>query len=299
MDVSSMVSGSDPLTHIFTGIAIVILLYIAMGTAEYMYKSFMAMWRDRVELFPNTYVSGNKMFTALQNPYNPDAKTVNFSENQRSGIEFSYSMFIKIESQTFHKNEKKLYHILHKGYSQMYPLMGPGIFCWGDRNCLRIYMNCYDTWDNWTDIDNIPVDRWFHLVVECRGNTLYIYLNGNLKQKIKLAGDTPPYQNYGDVYAFSTRKMTLYKNQTDSLARDPDFVDTGVDSVTPQTSLSFDGPIKGMISRVYYFSYGLSYSEIQALMKEGPSGKISIGALDTTMSSYLADTWWSTDGTRM
>ena len=93
--------------------------------------------------------------------------------------------------------------------------------------------------------------------------------------------------------------MTLYKNQTDSLARDPDFVDTGVDSVTPQTSLSFDGPIKGMISRVYYFSYGLSYSEIQALMKEGPSGKISIGALDTSMSSYLADTWWSTDGTRM
>jgi len=293
-----MVSGSDPLTHIFTGIAIVILLYIAMGTAEYIYKSFMAMWKDRVVLFPDTYVSGNKMYTALQNPYNPDARTVNFSENQRSGIEFSYSMFIKIESHTFQKNEKKLYHILHKGYNQMFPLMGPGIFCWGDRNCLRIYMNCYDTWDNSTDIENIPVDRWFHLVVQCRGNTLYIYLNGNLKQKVRLAGDTPPYQNYGDVYAFSTRKMTLYKNQTDSLARNAEFIDT-LENVNPQTSLSFDGPIKGMISRVYYFSYALSYSEIQTLLKEGPSSKITVDSIDTNMSAYLADTWWSTDGTRM
>jgi hypothetical protein len=298
MDVSSAVSGSDPLSQIFTGIAMVTLLYIGIGTSEAMYKSFVSMWKDRVELFPNTYIAGNKMFTAIQNPHNKEARTVYFSENQRSGIEFSYSMFIKIESQTFQKGEKKLYHILHKGYSQMYPLMGPGIFCWGDRNCLRVYMNCYDTWDNWTDIDNIPVDRWFHLTVQCKGNTMYIYLNGNLKHKVKLAGETPPYQNYGDIYAFSTRKITLYKNQTDSLSRDPEFVDRG-DGLPVATSLTFDGPIRGMISRVYYFSYAVTYSEIQALMKEGPSSKVDTTSIETSMSSYLADTWWSRDGTQM
>lgn len=298
MDVSSAVSGSDPLSQIFTGIAMVTLMYIGMGTSEAMYKSFISMWKDRVAVFPDTYISGNKMFTAIQNPHSKEARTVYASENQRSGVEFSYSMFIKIESQTFQKNEKKLYHILHKGYNQMFPLMGPGIFCWGDRNCLRVYMNCYETWSNWTDIDNIPVDRWFHLTVQCKGNTMFIYLNGNLKQKVKLAGETPPYQNYGDIYAFSTRKMTLYKNQTDSLSKDPDFIDKG-DGLPVETSISFDGPIKGMISRVYYFSYAITYSEIQALIKEGPTNKIETTSIDTTMSSYLADTWWSRDGTRM
>lgn len=298
MDASSMMSGSDPLTQILTGIAVVILIYMSLGIGEYTYKSFMAIWKDRVELFPDTYASGSKMYTAIQNPLNPKAKTVYFSENQRSGVEFSYSMFVNINSDTFAKGEKKLYHIMHKGYSQVYPLLGPGIFCWGHKNTLRVYMNCYDTWTNWTDIDNIPVDRWFHLIVSCKGNTLYVYLNGNLKQKVKLSGDTPAYQNYGNIYLFNTRKIILNKSTTDSLLRDRDFVDKA-DGQAAETSLSFDGAMKGLVSRVYYFSYALTYSEIQALMKEGPSSKMADTGFAMMNSPYLADTWWTRDGTHM
>jgi len=277
-------TGTDIVTQLLTGVAAVILLYIAMAMAEYLYKSFMHMWRDRVELFPDTYVSGAKMFTAVQNPNNPKSKLASLSDNQRSGVEFSYSMFINLDSATFSSGEAKLHHIMHKGYSQFYPLMGPGVFCWGNKNCLRIYMNSYKTWNEYTEIDNIPVDNWFHLTISCKGTTIYIYINGNLKQKMKMSDGTPPYQNYGDVYLFSGRKKTIEK--------------TNVLSLLNEESLRFDGAAKGMASRVFYFSYAVTYSEIQSLMNMGPSSKVN-GANASVMTPYLSDTWWTTNGTQL
>jgi hypothetical protein len=278
-------TGTDSLSQILSGVVYVLALYLAMSITEFLYNSFMAMFKDRVELFPNTYISGAKMFTALQNPYNPMAKTIYFSDNQRSGVEFSYAMFINIKSDTFSKGEHKLYHILHKGYGQVYPLLGPGIFCWGDSNKLRVYMNCYDTWDNYSDIENIPVDKWFHLTITCKGNTLYVYINGNLKKKMALSNNTPPYQNYGNVYAFSPRRISLSKTITTSLENDNEF-----HGVQASTTLDFDGAMKGMISRVFYFSYALTYTEIQYLMNMGPSTVMD--GPDMSISPYLSDTWW-------
>lgn len=279
-------TGTSTISQILTGIAIVVLLYLSLATVEFVYKSFTSMWTNRVELFPNTYASGSKMFTAIQNPSNPSALTVNVSNNQRSGVEFSYAMFVYINSDTFSSGEEKLYHILHKGYSQNYPLLGPGIFCWGNKNALRVFMNCYDTWDNYSDIENIPVDKWFHLVVSCKGNTLYVYINGNLKQKVALSGNTPPYQNYGNVYLFSSRKVSLSKSVTTSLEQDSYFKGMGVNS-----SLQFDGSAKGMVSRVTYFSYALTYTEIQALMNMNPSTVMA--SSDMSLTPYLSDTWWA------
>ena len=273
-------TGTDIVTQLLTGIAAVLLLYIAMLMAEYLYKSFVHLWKERVELFPDTYVSGSKMYTAIQNPGSPKAKTVLLSDNQRSGVEFSYSMFINIDSATFSSGNSKVLHILHKGYSKMYPLLGPGIFCRGDINTIRIYMNSYKTWNNFVEINNIPVDNWFHLTVSCKGNTVYIYVNGNLKQKLKMNDNTPPYQNYGDIYLFSGRRNEVKQAYTPSLNQGEN------------TSIVFDGAAKGMVSRVYYYNYALSYSEIQTLMNMGPSPKI-VGANSAVMTTYLADTWWT------
>ena len=279
-------TGSDTLSQVLSGIALVLALYIGLSVSEFIYNSFMAMFKDRVELFPNTYASGAKMYTAIQNPQNPRAKTIYFSDNQRSGVEFSYAMFINIKSDTFSKGEHKLYHILHKGYGSTYPLLGPGIFCWGDTNKLRVYMNCFDTWDNYTEIENIPVDKWFHLTVSCKGNILYVYINGNLKKKMALSNNTPPYQNYGNVYAFSSRKVSLYKAITTSLEKNDEF--KGAQSAS---NLDFDGSAKGMISRVYYFSYALTYTEIQYLINMQPSTVMD--GPDMSMVPYLSDTWWA------
>lgn len=284
--LSSSFMGSSVIAQVLTALVLIVLLYVSFAMAELFYKSFKNMWINKVELFPNTYTSGAKMFTAIQNPTNPAALTVNVSNNQRSGVEFSYSMFVYLNSDTFSTGNANLYHILHKGYGQVYPLLGPGIFSWGHMNTLRVFMNCYDTWNNYTDIENIPVDKWFHLVVSCKGNTLHVYINGNLKQKVALSGNTPPYQNYGNVYLFSSRKMNLSKDITTSLQKDSMFSGMGA-----LTALNFAGAAKGMASRVYYFSYALTYTEIQSLMNMGPSSNME-GA-DMAITPYLSDTWWA------
>jgi len=293
-DAASMLTGEGAVSQILFGVVLVIVIYLAIASGEYMYNSITRMYKDRVELFPDTYVSGSKMYTITQNPNVKGSKTIYFSDNQRSGIEFSYSLFININSSSFNNTDtSSLYHILHKGYGRTYPLLGPGIFCWGHVNKLRVFMNCYDTWDNYADIDNIPVDKWFHLTVTCKGNTLYVYINGNLKTKMALSNNTPPYQNYGNVYAFNNRKLQLNVATTQSLLKDPMFSDP----IAPLTSITFNGAIKGMISRVYYFSYALTYPEIQSLMNLGPSPKIAKDANNNEMAlgPYLSDTWWVND----
>lgn len=283
--------GSDPLSQVLTGVALVAIVYFTLLFAEYLYKSYLGMFRDRIELFPDTYPSGSLSYTAVQNPASPIAKTVYTSDNQRSGVEFSYAMFCYIQSATFSNGNSALYHILHKGYSKSYPLMGPGIFMHGNANTLRVYMNSYSTWNNFSDIENIPVEKWFHLVVSCKGNQLLIYINGNLKTKMALAGNTPPYQNYGDVALFSSRKFTLNTTTTQSLSSTVD--DSALSSLTPGSgsNLVFAGSASGMVSRVFYFSYALTYSEIQTLMNMGPSPKIAGPSM--SISPYLIDQWWT------
>ena len=248
-------TGSDAFSQVLFGVVLVIVVYLVLAGTDYMYTSFTRMYKNRVELLPDTYVSGSKMYTITQDPGIPTSKTIYFSDNQRSGIEFSYSLFIYINSVTFdHTETSSLYHIMHKGYGNMYPLMGPGIFCWGHENKLRVYMNCYDTWHNYTDIENIPVDKWFHITVTCKGNTMYVYINGNLKTKMAMSNNTPPYQNYGNVYVFSSRKITLTAATTVSLYKDPAF---SLDTMGSMPSISFNGSIKGMISRLYYFLFSI------------------------------------------
>jgi hypothetical protein len=147
-------------------------------------------------------------------------------------------------------------------------------------------MKCFDTWDSYSDIENIPVDKWFHLTVSCKGNIMYVYINGNLKQRMSFSADTPPYQNYGNVHLFNSRKFTLRKTITTSLEKNPSF-----QGAQPETTLDFAGSAKAMISRVYYFSYALTYTEIQYLMNMAPSTVMD--ANDMSMTPYLSDTWWA------
>jgi hypothetical protein len=92
-------------------------------------------------------------------------------------------------------------------------------------------------------------------------------------------GVSTPYQNYGHVYLFNNRKLQLSKTKTISLDADT----------------NFDGAIQGMASRVYYFSYALTYSEIQTLLNVGPS--TTMDSPDMSISPYLADTWWTNQQT--
>jgi len=208
------------------------------------------------------------------------------SSNQPSGQEFSYSCFLQISADTFSTsttascsangsgapNPTVLKHIFSKGTANSFPLMGPGLFCRGDKNTLRIYMNTVDSWNNFIEVDNIPVgDKWFHLVIQLQGKSMDVFINGNVVQKITFR--TVPKINYGPLFVFNNRHF-------------PD------GSSKVQADFIVDGAAKGLISRLQYFAYAMNASQIDKLYRQGPSSTIS-GAAITQIVPYMTDTWWT------
>lgn len=230
---------------------------------------------NRRELLPYTYNIDDKAITIAQNPNVKDAKPTALSDNERSGVEFSYSFYLYVHPSAF-RQERGLLHLFHKGYAQPFPLMGPGVFMRSDTNTLRVYMNTFKGWNQYVEVRNIPVSKWVHVVVACQNHALEVYVNGNLSRKMSFEGFAP-YQNYQDIVCFSQRRLTLNSSKVASVD------DFGFDVF---------GAMKGMMSRLTYFNYALTYGEIQQLMNEGPSSEMD-SSLMNDKPPYLADTWWS------
>ena len=123
---------------------------------------------------------------------------------------------------------------------------------------------------------NVPVNKWVHVVLIARKNALEVYVNGNIIKKMSVDGVLM--QNYQDLILFSQRPGRL---GTSALA--------GSGS-TPQIEVK--GPFTGSVASLAYFSYALSYSEIQGLLNEGPSEEAEESASSGTASPYLTDNWW-------
>lgn len=258
------------------GIAVVFIVYVTLFVTEMMYMYFNRLHMNRTVLLPYTYNIDDKAITIAQNPNVRGSKPIALSDNERSGVEFSYSFYLYVHPSAF-RQEVGLLHLFHKGYSQPFPLMGPGVFMRSDTNTLRVYMNTFKGWNQYVEVQNIPVSKWVHLAIICQNHALEIYVNGNLSRKMSF-DKFAPYQNYQDIICFSQRRLSLTKNKIPSV-----------------DDLGFDlfGAMKGMMSRLTYFNYALAYGEIHQLMNEGPSSEMD-SSLMNDVPPYLADTWWST-----
>jgi hypothetical protein len=119
-------------------------------------------------------------------------------------------------------------------------------------------MNSYTEITEYIDIENIPMNKWFSLVLVMRHQTLDIYINGNLKKSLKLSGI--PKQNYGELYVNSF------------------------------------GGFAGHISRLRYYDWALSYNEIETIQRRGPSMRMESSNLkDSERPPYLTPNWWTNE----
>jgi hypothetical protein len=277
--VVAYLNGTATVPQILLAVVIVSLIYTTLISAEFLYKSLTAVAKTRTALLPYTYTS-DKPQEIRQDPNDPSSLPIVPSDNEHSGIEFSYSCLLNINDSTFQQNSNGLLHIFHKGYNLPYPLMGPGVFLKGTTNTLRIYMNSTKTWNSYVEVENIPMKKWFHLAIVGRGNSVEVYLNGNLSKKLNFEGGLP-YQNFGNFFVFSQRMVQMSHSLVPSTDAD------GFTLLGPVTS--------SMISRLEYFSYALSFSEINALLNEGPS--TFIVSATQNKPPYLADTYWTTSYT--
>jgi len=252
------------------------ILYVVLLFIEVVYKYFNRLSINRKVLLPNTYNIDDKSITIPQNPNIRGNQYVSPSDNERSGIEFSYTFYLNVNPSAF-RQEYGLCHIFHKGYSSQFPLLAPGVYMRSDTNTLRVYMNSYKTWNNFIEVENIPIGKWVHIALVVSENSLEIYINGNLTKKMSFEGFAP-YQNYQDIQCFSQRRITMKKSMISSI---------------DENGFDVFGAMKGQISRLNYFSYALCYAEIQKLMNEGPSSKLDSALATGNIPPYLNDTWWN------
>jgi len=276
---SSSISSNPIVLQLVISTAAIVILYLGMGSLEAFSGLIERLKMARTELLPITYNITNKTYQISQNPNIQGSKPVNPSNNAVTGTEFSYSFFLSVAPGSF-KGDKGLTHIFHKGSPQQFPLLGPGVYMASDTNTLHVYMNSYDKFNNCAKVDNIPIGKWLHVAITCESSELLVYINGNIKTRLPF-DRTPPYQNYGDIYAFSQRMITLRGSQIPAIGGHDD-------------EFKVMGATSGMLSKLYYFNYALSYSEITSLMNEGPSTTID-GTQGGMPAPYLRDNWWTAD----
>lgn len=282
------VSTSEIFPQILYGVVAVGIVYILYMGMEVLWRAYLGYGTTRVMVYPMT-TNMSKIF--YQDPSNVKSVYLPVSQNQLTGIEFTYSTFIYVNDSTFANNTspQKWSTVFYKGYeSGPFPLCGPGVFVSSDAKnnpVLRIVMNSYNSWFNKLDISQIPVNKWFHLVIILSSNnTLTVYINGNLANKLVLDG-TIAYQNYQPLLLmppFTTTTPNDFNNTstTETLRGLP-----------PGESFVINGPMQGFISNVIYYSYAVGYSEIQALMQMGPSSQMDTQSM--VAPPYLIDTWWT------
>jgi len=269
------VSGKTPVGEILLGTLLILITVTLFFTSEGIYTASKTMSTRFQHLMNYTANADEKALVIHQDSSKyADAKQILPSNNEPSGSEFAYSFYLYVNSTTFDTGSDVLHHVWHKGYGCVWPLMGPGVFIKGSTNAMRVVMNTYENPYAFVDVANIPICKWFHVVLNCRKGGLEVHINGNLVNKLRFE-NTLPYINYQDIILFSGANFTL-NSQTPALNG---------------KTLQVNGAFKGMMSEFIYTRYAISFTEIQTLYHAGPSKQIKTSAQE--LPPYLADTWWT------
>lgn len=257
------------------GLVFTALIFAIMFSLQAFFKLLATYSTAKVTLVENTVTSDNAIVLS-QDPSDPKSKLIIPSDNQLTGVEFTYAFYLLVNPSTFNSDET-LRQVFYKGYSKPFPLMGPGVFIFDKTNTMRVFMNSYQTWYSFVDIPNIPTGKWFHTALVFRANNLEVYINGNLTARVPM-DKTYPYQNSQNLIIFGNTTTTSNTEYTK------------LDGTTEKHKIGKS--INGQISRFYYYGYALSFSEIQALTAVGASS--TIDTVSQVMNSIsLTDTWYT------
>ena len=226
-------------------------------------------------------LSGNSAKTIVQDPRTND-KTVFLSENEPSGLEMTYSVWLNLNGI---ENTTRLNHIFNKGsidtagdFETASPTENsinktynaPGLYVYRNSeggNNLRVYMDSYiktSDIDNLkeqvksVDIINVPIKKWVNVVIRVENRVMDVYVNGTLTKRMDL--ESIPRQNFSDVY------------------------------------LCQNGGFAGSLSDLRYFNKSLNVFQINGIVGQGPNLKTSAESdTENKYPYYLSPNWYSSN----
>ena len=125
---------------------------------------------------------------------------------------------------------------------------------------MNAHTNVVNDMINEIEVDNVPMNKWFNIIIRVKNRRVDIYINGTIKRSYELP--SVPKQNYGNIY----------------IAQNP------ASSATLQGS---------KLSNLRYHDHALNVSQIQKLVQSGPNRKlITNSAMSDKSTSYLAFDWY-------
>ena len=216
-------------------------------------------------------IDATKTMIIPQNPLVKGAVPVSRSDNEIHGMEFTWSVWIFIESSTFNSNDHRYKHIFHKGTDKQhrdddganngtyYPNNAPGLYIdqgpSGMSNDLLLKMNTYDDIEDNITITGVPLNKWVNVIIRLnKQNQLDVYINGTLTKRHMLSGIGK--QNYEDVF------------------------------------LSMNGGFNGYTSELRYFNSAIGTTQIYDLVSNGPNLKSKTENLIKSTPRYLSNRWY-------
>jgi hypothetical protein len=212
----------------------------------------------------------------IQQDSRTSSAIVNYSENQPTGLEFTYSVWILLNSTNTSANSKYA-HIFNKGIVDGSNITvngvnnmsnAPGLYVKGNTDgtsTLRVYMDTFsksgpiqniDEQRTTMDISGVPYNKWVNVIIRAENRILDVYINGVLTQHKDLG--YVPRQNFGDVYVCQ------------------------------------NGGFSGKLSDLRYYTKSLNVFEINGIVGWGPnlSTSPSASGQSDTDASYLSYLWY-------
>jgi len=212
-------------------------------------------------------VPGNANLVVKQDPNNAEAVPLFRSNNRDKGIEFTWSVWLFLDDIKTADTTSKFSHVFSKG-NRSFKTSGedsgvatvnnaPGVYVSNDTNTIRVYMDTVKANDQYLEITNVPLKKWFNLVVRMQNTTMDVYVNGVMSGRKTFS--QVPKQNYEDVL------------------------------------IGNNSGFSGTMSNLVYYSRALNVFEINNTVMYGPNLTQSSRVADTSSTgyhSYLSNLWY-------
>ena len=236
---------------------IVFTFFVLLRLGTIMIKYFVGRSTDPTKVVDGM-INGNDVKTIPQGPGEPN---IYRSNNELTGIEFTWSVNLYVKDQT--TTSLSNIHIFSKGSIPVQDApnstinKAPGLYLNKSANSLVVYMDTLTgpSSNETITVDNIPHNKWLNVIIRCKNRVIDVYVNGQIAKSQVLSG--VPKQNYGSVYVFKDQQFT------------------------------------GYLSDLLYYKHALTINEINSLMTKSVNLKmLSPDSVDVTGTNYLGFKWF-------
>ena len=213
----------------------------------------------------NGMINGNNGIIITQDPTNVNSISIKRSNNQTTGIEFTWSVWLLITNPNTNTKYQTIFNkgdIKYDTTSGISLVNGPGLYLAPAttesklENVLHVVMDQVDGVQNTMDISGVPMNKWFHLALRMENKIMDAYVNGTVYSRSILSA--VPKQNYYNInigqnggFAGSISNMRYFDTAL-SAVNINSIVATGANTTSSSLSLQNASTIPASLSSLWY-----------------------------------------------